>query len=389
MKELKYVNFYNSVLANGCTNGTPIEAKNIAIEWNTDNDKQHNMGFYLTPMFDTKTDGGTYNRLVVDGGRIPEDGDMPLDLDGVKLEIVIWTTDSKDIEPITVGKETFTGKTLSEFDSWVRTIKDDDELKAGEKLRDMFRLSSNKANFQRRYYPGAHDILLHDLRGRYVWVLVIFTSHSSPPPRYILNGLRLEFPKHSFIDYFPEIYQTYNNGQDDFFTRYIAIFQSMFLDEERNVDDIPMRLDYNLAPDSDVKNLAEWLGIDNSHGLFSVDNLRKMIRESELFQGKKGTREALKAILELLLPSPSLLDKDSNIKPVVKECFQCKKDGHTCSESIDGGFCIEGYPTLEIKQKQVLKDYFPLGAKLQRNKVASGELKERLLGQTVLEPDNN
>jgi len=369
MTELKYVNFYNSALKEGNTNGIWVEKRNIIIEWNN-----NNVGFYLTPMFDTRTEGSTYNRLIIDGGRVTNDLDNEsieqLGLEGIKMEVIAVTTNIDTVKSITLENCKFEGGLTSDFDSWLRQRND-------EELKTIFK--ETNANFQQIYYVDAKDILLHNLQGRYIWVLVIFTAHISPPPYYKLNGIRLEFPKHSFLDYFPEIYHPGKSEKDDFFTRYIAIFQSLFLDEERNVDNIPKRLDYNLASDSDVKNLAEWLGIDNSHGLFSIDDLRKIIRESELFQGRKGTMTALEAIFELLIGE----------KPKIKECFKCRKSESMCEEYIDRGFCIEQYRDLGRKQKQIIAEYFPLNAIIRRDKIVDSEIKERILGQAILESDSD
>jgi len=367
MNELKYVNFYNSTLKAGYTNGVCLEDKNTPITWN-----DANVGYYLTPMFDTRADGGSYNRLIIDCGRVKEglDNEQFLSLEGVKLEVIVAATDNDIIKSIMIENDRFEGGSILEFNQWL--CKRD-----GIELRNMFRDMNNRDNFQHVYYVDAHDILLHNLHGRYVWVLVMFTSHSSTPPCCVLNGLRLEFPKYSFLDYFPEIYEMGQSEKDDFFTRYIAIFQSVFLDEEQNVDNLPVRLDYNLAPDSDIKKLAEWLGIDNSHSLFGVDNLRKMIRESELFQGKKGTREALQAMAELLT--------GKNLE--IRECFECRKQENACNEYLDNGFCVENYYALEQKEKQVLADYFPLGAIIRRDKIAEDKIEERRIGEAMLELD--
>jgi hypothetical protein len=51
----------------------------------------------------------------------------------------------------------------------------------------------------------------------------------------------------------------------------------MYLDVERRVDDIPHLLDYETTPDENVAYLADWLGIDNPGGVYTTDQLRRLI----------------------------------------------------------------------------------------------------------------
>lgn len=111
----------------------------------------------------------------------------------------------------------------------------------------------------------------------------------------------VEFPKNSFLEYFPEVYQT----RDDFFERYISIFQSMYLDVERRIDKLPMRLDYEKAEYEDLLQLAEWIGMDEvivqeavREG--DVQKLRRLIAHANEIQSGKGTKKALKLVLQIL-----------------------------------------------------------------------------------------
>ena len=231
------------------------------------------LAFFLSPVFDTREEGASFNRLVLDG-----------QFENVRLEVIAAASD------ININFRNKTTQAIKEIMSGLRNI--------------------NKID--------TTDILLHDIKGRYVWVLLILSPKKDG--FYGFKGMRLEFPKYSFIEYFPEIYQTMPN---DFFERYISIFQSIFLDVEGKVDKIPIRLDYRSAPEEDVKELSEWLGIDNTRGLFNTSKLRKIIRDIDIYQGKKGTKEALICVIELL----------TGIRPTIIEHFQwAKKEFSACSE---------------------------------------------------------
>ncbi|MCL2400695.1 MAG: hypothetical protein FWC91_13245 [Defluviitaleaceae bacterium] len=270
-QELKWVNFYNLALfrEGADYDGFKKEEDIHGIKLCNENMGDVGGSFYLSPVFDTREKGSTFNRLVLEG-----------QFESVRLEIIVAASDRK----INLVKKSV------------------EEIKA--ELTDISHISKIDTT----------DILLHDLKGRFIWVLLIFSPKKDG--LYGLKGMRMEFPKYSFIEYFPEVYQEVPN---DFFTRYISIFQSMFIDVEKEVDKIPLRLDYRSAPDDDVKELSTWLGIDNTRGLFNTEKLRKLIKDIDIYQGKRGTKEALVKITELL----------TGIRPTVVEHFQWEKDEYS------------------------------------------------------------
>ena len=266
-QEQKAVHYYGLSLLEGCYVGMTEESGyTLALSGA--------FGAYITPMFDTGEEACTYHRLTVDG-----------DFDGAKLEVIVMATDL----------------TNAELDGETRLLKHylgNDNTPAPQKAEVLRHLPHVRAVNQR-------DILLYDLKGRYVWVYVAL--HHADQTECRLSGLRLTLPKISFTEYFPEIY-----WGNDFFDRYIAVFQSMFLDLERRVDEIPRLLDYRVTPDPNVEVLAGWLGIDNPRGLFTPDQLRHIIENIDVFQGAKGSKHAMESIIVLL----------TGIKPRIVEYFQ-------------------------------------------------------------------
>ena len=90
-----------------------------------------------------------------------------------------------------------------------------------------------------------------------------------------------------------------------YFERYISIFQSMYLDVERKIDKLPMRLDYEKAEFADLLQLAEWIGMDEVIVEEAVregetEKLRKLIAHANEIQSGKGTKKALKLVLQIL-----------------------------------------------------------------------------------------
>lgn len=208
---------------------------------------------------------------------------------------------------------------------------------------------------------NAPDMLLHDLCGRYIWLCVAL--HPAGDCDCELTGLRLELPRRLFTSYFPEIYHG-----NDFFDRYIAVFQSLFLDVERLVDRVPALLDYRTTPEENLPYLAGWLGYENEGGLFSPLQLRRLIERIDLFQGAKGTRRAMEEIILLY----------TGIRPRIVEHFQWAGAGlsaaHTAvnerlyGESADH-FCVildltgKKLAVGEQELERLIEDYSVLGTR--------------------------
>lgn len=143
------------------------------------------------------------------------------------------------------------------------------------------------------------DILLTGLEGRYLYLF--FKVSGQMECDFRIRMAVVEFPKNSFLEYFPEVYQV----KDDFFERYISIFQSMYLDVERRIDQLPMRLDYEKAEYKDLLQLAEWIGMDEVIVQEAVregdlSRLRRLIAHANEIQSGKGTKKALKLVLQIL-----------------------------------------------------------------------------------------
>lgn len=143
------------------------------------------------------------------------------------------------------------------------------------------------------------DLLLTPLKGRYLYSYWRVSGREGC--RFRIRGGTAEFPQNTFLQYFPEVYQT----RDDFFQRYISIFQTMFLDLEREVDALPRRLDYEKAGQEDLLELAGWIGLDEMiiqecMRKGETDRLRNVIAHAHRIQSGKGTKQALQLVMNLL-----------------------------------------------------------------------------------------
>lgn len=265
-QQLEYVNYYCRALLGCAFQGmAPTAEETLAVP--------EGMGWLFTPALDGGGEQATYNRLILEGSF----GDA-------RLEVVAAASDAREfwIDGRLCGLDHY----LAAPDVPPRS-----KLEALLALPHVRRVSTT-------------DLLLHELEGRYLWIGVVLVPGETPCE---LRGMRLELPRCTFTDYFPEVYQG-----NAFFDRYVAVFQSMLLDEERQVDAIPALLDYESAPDAQLRELAEWLGVEDGEELFTPNQLREIIRNIDLFQGGKGTRRTLTALLELVC----------GVRPRIVERFQ-------------------------------------------------------------------
>lgn len=157
-----------------------------------------------------------------------------------------------------------------------------------------------------KVYTNHKDILLHGLEGRYLWVAI--TCYSLEEKNYVLKGLEIEYPMQTFVDYLPEIYA--EGG--DFLRRYMGIFQSLYLDVERQIDRIPEYLDVDTTPERFLNELGKWVGIDNSEGIFSPAQMRQIVPKAVALNSGKGTKATLEEMITLY----------TGVKPVIVEYFK-------------------------------------------------------------------
>jgi phage tail-like protein len=116
----------------------------------------------------------------------------------------------------------------------------------------------------------------------------------APPVSSPLPGAIPGLEQHSvrLIDYLPDIYRT------DFISRFLALFESILLPIEWNIDNFDLYLDPETAPAGFLPWLAGWFGVpfDNT---WSEEKRRLYLKEAHLIYARRGTRWALSRLLEI------------------------------------------------------------------------------------------
>lgn len=142
---------------------------------------------------------------------------------------------------------------------------------------------------------GWEDATLYGLQGRYLWFCLIFLCCGEQLPK--VRALKLEFPRIAFVDYLPQVYRG-RESVNSFLTRFISVFQSLYVDLEEDIDLMPVRFDPAAAPAEFLHWLAEGLALSDSF-LWSEEQLRKLLRRAAALYRWKGTKTALQEVVEL------------------------------------------------------------------------------------------
>ena len=217
---------------------------------------------YLAPVFDTMDEESTYHRFQLEGV-----------FQGCKYEVIAAATkvDCRD----EMYREGITSQEQKEL----------------------------LQQFQHVRMVNEPDFLLHELEGRYLWIY-IEVSGFGIDSSFVIERFQAEFPKSSFMEYLPEVYQ---NSQDTFFYRYMAALQSLYVDLETEVSRLPRVLDYETTSEENLSLLSEWVGMDKGAYPYRSDQLRYLIGHLWELQAGKGTSQMLKEVLKLITGRPVYL----------------------------------------------------------------------------------
>ncbi len=155
------------------------------------------------------------------------------------------------------------------------------------------------------------DILLHDVKGRYLWFMVETVLQIDQ--KLEIEKIKVYFPRQSWISYLPEIYQCEDKNQ--FFERFLAVFQTMYEEFNDKIKQIPCFLDVDYADKAFLEWLAKWLDIAESY-VWSKEQLQELLKNAVDLYKIRGTRQAVKEFVKIYT-------KDA--EPYIVENFQVNR----------------------------------------------------------------
>ncbi|MDQ7096751.1 phage tail protein [Desulfosporosinus sp. PR] len=158
----------------------------------------------------------------------------------------------------------------------------------------------------RQSFTGSTDGLLR-VRGRYLWLKLEFLVPQ--PERFSLRKIKLLLAEEKIIHYLPEIYQN-NQADNDFFQRFMEIFDSLFFEIEDEVTRIPETLNFTRAQGEMLRYLASWVSIQEVRRL-DDEGLRQRIAGIMPEYARIGTKQGIEHLVE----------RELGVKPRIIEYF--------------------------------------------------------------------
>ncbi|KUO71046.1 MAG: hypothetical protein APF81_15355 [Desulfosporosinus sp. BRH_c37] len=170
-------------------------------------------------------------------------------------------------------------------------------------------LKELKPLFQQAF-EGSTDGLLR-VSGRYLWLKLEFLVPQ--PELFCLRKIKLLLADEKIIQYLPEIYRD-GKENNDFFQRFMKIFDSIFFDIEENVNRLPEKLDYTQAKGDLLRYLADWVSIQDAQNM-GDEELRERIAAIMPEYLAIGTKPGIERFVE----------RELKVRPRIIEFFDYKR----------------------------------------------------------------
>lgn len=149
------------------------------------------------------------------------------------------------------------------------------------------------------WYTGqlnAEDFLILSPPGRFLWLKIEFVGNGTITP--ILKQLKIYFPRLSYLQYLPAVYQA-DLVSKDFLERFLSIFETVLGSVENKIDRIAEYFDPDGVPDRKfLEWLAAWVDMKFYQG-WSLATCRRLLRHAPELYRQRGTVAGLKLILRL------------------------------------------------------------------------------------------
>ena len=254
-------------------------------------DKKTGVGSFMTRIFDSGEYDSSWHRLVIGASGCEKED----------LKVTVYAAEKNEVS--------FGGDTMTLYELF-----EDDRLTLSQKT-DAF------ACFTAKRVSGASDILLHEVRGRYLWVLIEQYSSGGSPAG--LSDIMIYLPAVSWIDYLPQIYRS-SDGDTHFLERYLAVFQTVYEELDAEIAGMSRRFDPESTDDELLEWLALWLDISDTD-IWSGEKLRRLLLNAVRLYRIRGTRQGLSELIELY----------TGEKPFIIEGFELMNDTAQLPPGVD------------------------------------------------------
>lgn len=165
------------------------------------------------------------------------------------------------------------------------------------------------SNFEAVKKENVTDCLLSKVEGRYLWFALLFNPKKKVAR---IKGIQIYFPKESWVNFLPEVYQK-QVGENDFLERYLGIFQSIYDDMTKKIEETPHLLYPRFADFEFLQWLATWLATENIM-IWNQKQLIYLMENSIRLYGIRGTKEYMEEMVCLY----------TGCKPYIIEYYQTR-----------------------------------------------------------------
>lgn len=147
------------------------------------------------------------------------------------------------------------------------------------------------SSFQGCFVENKEDVLLSDIRGRYLWLV----GNAEPELFGKITGIQLFFQADTWLSLLPEVYQ--EKGRP-FLEKYLGIFQWLYYDMTQIISAVPHRLYPAHADRELLEQLAKWFDVENIT-IWNQRQLIYLIENAGRLSGIRGTKAYMQEMVFL------------------------------------------------------------------------------------------
>lgn len=160
-------------------------------------------------------------------------------------------------------------------------------------------------------YKGAQELLLSDVRGRYLRFEVEVSGYEGQD--LVIGKIKIHFDYHSWSAYLPELYRQ-DKKSFSFVERYLGIFQSIYEEMTQRIEGVAAYFDPEVTPEGYLAELAQWMAVEDSQ-LWEKEKLRKLVSNAAVLYARRGTAQGMLDVLALYLGRRPYLVEYHQVKP--------------------------------------------------------------------------
>lgn len=158
--------------------------------------------------------------------------------------------------------------------------------------------------------------------GQYLSVLIALQSDGYSSP--IIDGIRLHYPRQSYLEYLPPLYST-NKQMKSFLEAFLSCIQTQWDEFDRRVEESEAYFDPDAVPEGQaMKYLAGWIGL-KLEGEWNGEQNRRLLKAMSRINQRRGTASALRDYVGVYLANLAGLDSEAVARtgfPVIVEGFR-------------------------------------------------------------------